>query len=496
MVQYSWNQRNHDALLWDYKVDLAGRNPIGKTVALGDMLLEQVPYEELPRWTVAQPWAFATFVAYETGEGYLSSEGIYDWPTLEEVMTYEGINAGATVQGVQAYTGSTIKKLEDTTRIQRDYVAGMSAESPQGLYRDILAGFRGEYADLNGPVWLSFSPVDARLHLVRTTRGVYNAGNGRRVVYRDLDGDGLVDSWQLYAGTQPVAQLLQTPGGLLYGASNRVTLLRADIPRELFRVQPPADHDEWAALGERLAANRRAFRPNDLEQMLKQFDGPLVEVSGATLSGYRSLGGGAYRFSLELQPEFSVSGPDLLGLAGLPPGTYVVTSAGAAGPFRVAAATAPVVSASLTGMTMRELGRGRLRLELQNEGLEDISEATLELWAATPGERPVRIVTQSVALLAQVPTEATVDWAPPRRGTWTVTPLLRLPDGGRLTLAPMDLTVLPGPAETPNVLLYVSSDRRMVAVAVLALEAVAALAAFTFWSRWSQPAAEPEGERR
>ena len=429
MVQFSWNQRNHGALLWDYKVDLAGRHELGKTVALGETLIEQVPHEELPRWTVERPWAFATFVAYETGEGYLSSEGIYDWPTLEEVMTYEGVYAGATLQGVQAYTGSSIKKLADTTQIQRDYVAGVSAELPESLYRDILAGFRGEYAELDGPVWLSFSPVDARLHLVGTKRGVYNAGSGRRVVYRDVDGDALVNSWELFTGTQPVAQLLQAPGVLLYGAADRVQLRRADLPRELFRVQPPADHDEWARLDARLTANRRSFRPDDLELMLRQFGGPGLEVSGASLSGYRSLEGGAYRFVLELRPGFAVAGTDFLELAGLPPGTYIVTSAGAAGPFRVDPATAPLVSVSLVGTTLRELEGGRLRLALLNEGLQDVQEATLEVWAAA-GERPGRIATQSVTLLSREPTAAVVDWAPPRSGVWALTPVLRLPDGG------------------------------------------------------------------
>jgi hypothetical protein len=317
------------------------------------------------------------------------------------------------------------------------------------------------------------------------------------VVYRDVDGDALVDSWELFTGTQPVARLLQAPGVLLYGAADRVQLRRADVPRELFRVQPPADHDEWTRLEARLTANRRGFRPDDLELMLRQFGGPLLEVSGASLSGYRSLEGGAYRFVLELRPGFAVAGADFLELAGLPPGTYLVTSAGAAGPFRVEPSTAPLVSVSLGGTTLRELEGGRLRLALLNGGLQDVQEATLEVWAAAGGEPPGRIATQSVTLLSQEPTAAVVDWAPPRSGVWALTPVLRLPDGERLTLATLELPVLPAAtAATANNVLYLSSGRTTASVAVLALEAVVGLTAYVFWSRWSLAARGAGGGRR
>ena len=146
------------------------------------------------------------------------------------------------------------------------------------------------------------------------------------------------------------------------------------------------------------------------------------------------------------------------------------------------------------GTTLRELEGGRLRLALLNEGLQDVQEATLEVWAAAGGVRPGRIATQPVTLLSREPTAAVVDWAPPRSGVWTLTPVLRLPDGGRLTLATLELPVLAAStAATANNVLYISSGRTTASVAVLALEAIVGLTAFVFWSRRSQPAREASG---
>ena len=98
MIQYSWSQRELSQPSWDYKIDLAGRNPITTAVAVGDLVVQQVPHDELPRWVRTQPWAFGTFVARESGD-YVSSEGIYEWSTLEGVVV--DINTGAAVPDAQ-----------------------------------------------------------------------------------------------------------------------------------------------------------------------------------------------------------------------------------------------------------------------------------------------------------------------------------------------------------------------------------------------------------
>ena len=48
---------------------------------------------------------------------------------------------------------------------------------------------------------------------------------------------------------------MQRPGVLVYATDVRVTLLKADVPAESFRMLPPTNHDAWAALGQQLGAN-------------------------------------------------------------------------------------------------------------------------------------------------------------------------------------------------------------------------------------------------
>ena len=494
MVQFSWNQRNHEELRWDYKVDLAGRNPIGRTVALGEFTVEQVPQEELPRWAVEHPWSFGTFVAFEGGEsyGYLSSEGIYEWSTLEGVLYYQGASAGEILQGLEAYTTHDIRSIPESEQVQRDYVAGADSKSPEDLYNIIRAGFRGEYSDINGLVAIYFSPVDARLHLSGATRGVYNAGNGRRVEYRNMDRDGHIDSWVLYSGKQQLAQLLQSRDYLLYGEADRVTLLRARVPRESFRAQPPADHDEWLRLGAQLEAHRRDFKPTDLGIMVDQFDGIRVDIDNAALSAYRPVGESGFRFVLDLGPGLRLAGPDVLGLVGRAPGRYVVTYDGA---FTVEPLTPPALSVALGEANLTEHQRGALRLSVWNDGLQDVSNATLEVWAAPAGGRPSLVGKQTVSLPGGGSTAATVEWAPPRGGWWTIAPQLLLESGGRVGFAPreLELMVQPAPAPTPRVVASISASPRTLPLAVLGLEWLAMLTGYTLWSLWGTSAGGRRG---
>jgi hypothetical protein len=475
MVQYSWNQQNHDALRWDYKVDLAGRNPITTTVSLGDMRIQQVPHDILPRWVMENPWGFATFVAYESGDGYLSSEGLYEWSTLEGVQSYGGMSAGSTLAGVQAYTGNNIQTIPNAERSQRDYLGGASAISPQGLYQSILAGFRGEYANINGPVWLYFSPIDARLHLVGADHGVYNMGS-RRVEYHNLSGGPFIDSWQVYLGSQIVGQLQQSRDFLLSALDGKVSLLRAAVPRELFRTQPPASHDEWVKLGAQLDANKRDLAPIDLTSMMGQFAGPQITISNADMTDYRPLGDAGFRFVLDLQPGYRTEGADLLPLAGLAPGKYVITYQGS---FTIEPLTPPVVSGAVVQAELTQLQPGTVAVALRNDGLQDIPSATLELWAAPVQGQSALVVTQTVALLAQTPITATIQWAAPANGVWSLTPQIRQPDGKLITFKAAEVHVFSGTSALPVALISATSAQQDRPVVLLGLLACAALAAIS-----------------
>lgn len=480
MVQYSWNQKDHKELRWDFKVDLAGRNALGRIVRLGDFLIEQVPHADLPRWVMTNPWVFATFVAYESGDGYLSSEGIYDWSTLEGVQRYEGIYAGSTLTGVGDYTSSNIDSIPNSERIQRDYVGGASSKSPEALYQSILAGFRGEYADLNGPIELYFSPIDARLHLVGATRGVYNIGNRRRVEYRNLDRDAYIDSWQFYEGSRQIAQLLYSRDYLIASGDDLVQLQPARVPAEHFRVQPPTNRDEWVRLGQQLDAHKRDFALNDFRAMLQQFDGPRIEIENAELHDYRPLNEGGFRFVLDLKPAFRVRGTDLLGVSGLRTGSFAVTYDGT---FTVAPLTPPVLSASLTSAPLRQLEPSTIRVVLRNDGLQDVPSATLELWAEPPSGQPMRIAEQEVAFLAQTSSTVTVEWAPTRAGQWILTPQIREPDGRRVAFDPSPVSILAATPDAPATLIGASTSLRALPFAALALISFGSIAASAMWQQ-------------
>ena len=71
---------------WDFGLSLTGSNPITSTVTFGEYPVQMVPHDDLPSWVVTRPWVNATLVATE-GRPYKSSEGIYEWSTLEGVVT-------------------------------------------------------------------------------------------------------------------------------------------------------------------------------------------------------------------------------------------------------------------------------------------------------------------------------------------------------------------------------------------------------------------------
>ena len=477
MVQYSWNQQEVKDLRWSYKVDVAGVNPIETTVRLGELAIQQVPHEALPGWVMAHPWAFGTFVAYESGEGYRSSEGLYEWSTLEGVDRY--LATGFDDMGY----------FNDSAARQRAYITGADPRSPADLYTGMRSGFRGEYANLNGPVALYFSPVDARLHLVGATRGVYNVDNNRRVEYRNLGGEG-IDSWRLYAGDRAVSHLVQAPDFLLYGSEQEVRLRRSTVPRELFRAQPPTDHDEFVALGAQIRANGRAFSADDLEAMFTQFGGAELRISNASLFDYRSLGGGAFRFVLDLGAGFRQDGHALFDLSGLPPGRYVVSFDGQ---FTVAPLSPPVLSAAIADTPLRQFAQNRVTLTLRNEGLEDQPQATLELWAVPPQGVEQRVAAQPVALLGRDSTMVRLVWVPPVPGEWELTVRVRTPGSEPTTLTGQTVTVLPVGRASAGAVLGASGRGVAQPVAFTVLILLALAAAVAFVHGWRLPARNARG---
>jgi len=499
MVQISWNQKNHEELRWDYKVDVAGRNAISQTVRVGEMLVEQIPHDRLPAWAVSQAWGLATLVAYETGNGYLSSEGIYDWSTLEGVQSYGGIYAGSTVSGVESYTSSNAHPIPRSEQVQRDYLGGVSADSPAGLYSSMLAGFRGEYADVDGPVWLYFSPIDARLHLAGANHGIYNAGNNRRVEYENLDSDAYIDSWRVFRGDEEVAGLRQASRFLVYNETDRIVLVQATVAQESFRTQPPVDRREWADLGDRLSTGERDFAPDDLAQMLQhlleQSRGATSTLTGARLRDYRPTGDG-FRFVLDLLEGYTASG-DMLPVHDLEPGVYVVEYEDG---FTVRPWSPPAISAEILAPTLTEGEMSAVPVVVRNAGLQDVPRATVELWSTAPSGESSLVASRTADLHGESDITLRFVWAPTSLGEWDLALRVIEPAGAKSPESSLlfdstaqregsgpraeQVMVAARAGAVPSAVFEATASPLALASSMLALGSAALLAGWAVWKHW------------
>jgi hypothetical protein len=455
IVRYSWDQDNNQS--WDYKLGLISRSSaISDTIALGDVTINALPYRALPAAMIDQPSDAITFVAQETG-GRWTSEGIYQW--------------------------------DDAPELSFGYLSGIESRQPNQAFTTIAAGFRGEVSlDLHQPPRLYFSPIDRKLHLHGATRGVLNMGSQGELRTADNDGDGYLDQWthtQVFTGTETItrsAQLNRSGSHLIYAADNEVLLRQASAPISAWESAPPVDHAGWEQLGQRLDQEQPAPPAADLRRMIEPFGGPELRISGAQLRDYRAHGD-LFRFTLELQPGFAVHGADLLDLAGLAPGGYVVTYDGA---LHVAPLSPPSLSAALTDAPQSELEPGLIGLSIRNDGLQDASNALLELWAQPAGGAATVVVSDTVSVLGQQSLSLRLAWTPPRAGAWTLTPKIRLADQSTVALQPAQVTIRPQTGVSARSVLLASASPRTLPAAALALAAFACTALAIIWRQWNR----------
>jgi hypothetical protein len=383
-IRYSWEQQQGQG--WSYKLGLLGRNPIDGQVQFPEFSLQTVPYEQFPTWVTTHSWDIATFAAVERG-WYDSTEGVYSW--------------------------------DPSGALRDQYYAGGSP--PSNAFKSIDYGVRGEYSLHSGTQpYLYFSPVDARLHLAGASQGLYNVDGNRRVVYQSLAGDGFIDSWQVFDGDQAVAQLVQRPGALLYAGDGRVTLLKADVPKETFRTLPPTSHDEWVTLGQQLDAHKRNLTGDDLGAMFGQFSGQRLALSGGALSDLRMTDTG-FRFILDLQPGFSPGNFPVSGIT--EPGRYVLDYDDTTGRFTAQPSSPPALSIEAVDAAARPTAFEpvRVSITLANGGLEDAQTVPLIVTATRSGSSPRAITQQTVDLLGPEQKVVPVSWTPPGPGDWMVT---------------------------------------------------------------------------
>ena len=355
-VRYSWDQDNDGD--WDYKIGLFGRHNINSVVELPEFALKISSYENLPIWVLGNGWEAATFVASQEGT---PGEGIYEWDFSPWVSQ-------------QYFTGRS--EMYVPPRQPQAIGSGL----PFNELDQIGTGFRGEYQlnNSNKPM-LYLSSIDNLLHLKWAEQGIWRLNEYQIIKLSNLDNDETIDAWsrevklikaeedvstQVLSDTDPATQsgdkaavlvdmeaqpdvieeLYALDRHLLYGNDSGVTLLETDYEPVLLETLPPSDKETWETLSTQLAANEDQRRdPTNFRTWIEAFSGSQSEITGASLANVRIIDDG-FRFEITLGPGYKTAGTDLLGIAGRPPGTYVVRYDDA---FHIEPATPPELELAL-----------------------------------------------------------------------------------------------------------------------------------------------------
>lgn len=413
---FSWHHTNLGSLKWDYKLQFAGLHELpSTTVAFKDFALREVPFEDMLWEYTTRQWAYATFVAAESNNSE-SSEGILEWGNIEGVTT--------DVTDIQHTT------IWGADRAHKAYLLGETDVGPARFYTDIRIGFRGEFGELNGPGQLYFSPIDHKLHLFKARMGMWKLNDTSEIRYGNLDDDPYIDQWtfnHVITGTQPVTitrQLAVADSHLIYSGDDAVVIRRVSVDPSLFETVPPRDRDEWEALGNKLSAQKPEFSPDDFLTMLRQFDGPEIQIEGATAMDYRPTNDGGFRFVLELTPGYRVSGSDLLGLDGLSPGKYIIEKHD--GTFIVSELTPPDLEIDLPPSALLQGPTGQFQtnqivFEVGNNGWQDASDVIVT--GEATGENGKRIVfgNKETSIASGAVERVSFDWVPDSPGSHTIT---------------------------------------------------------------------------
>lgn len=441
-IRYSWNQTNSSGFSWDYKLGLAGRNTITSTVHVGDFAYGGIPYVEMPTWAAHTKWDYASFVARE-GANFLSSEGIYAWAPVENLV-------------------------DDDPMVLSRYLAGETNADIRAGFQSLSPGWRGDFTpNLQAQPYLYFSSIDHKLHLLKANQGVWQIDDTTQIRYRNLDGDPYLDQWMYThasVGAQTVTETRQlniAGSHILYADDSSVAIRQTQVRSSIFEVLPPTNHAEWQALGSTIEAAKSNIEPTDFRAMLEQFAGSELRITGATLRDYRPVGTNGFRFVLDLQPGFTVNGDQLIDLATLRPGSYAVRYDGA---FHVEPLSLPILAlhAPANGLAAEPavaLRTGQLHLQLSSDAASaDAPTVAVRAEALAPDGQAQPIGEQQVAVLAGETTPLTFEWAPPAAGDWQIrvtaitTPTLDAPPmtahfKAALLVAP---AALPSPAESAS----------------------------------------------
>jgi hypothetical protein len=407
-IGYDWNLFGPATLRWDYKISVAGDQRIDSVVRFDDFGLRTVPYDDLPEWVTSHEWKLTTLLARE-GEGYQSSEGLYEW------MANTGDDPEGDPERAFAATEATL-----------GYMFGASVVVPDAFFQNAHVGFRAERRlERQGRPELYLSAIDKKLHLVGAEAGVWNVDGRTSIHYDNVMGTDHLDHWQVRDGDAVRSELYALPGWLLYQDHQRVLLKKTDVTPALLVTEPPTDRTSWSAMAKAVAGNAPDFAPDDLLSMYQHIRGRTWRVQGASISAVRPTKGG-FRFLIDLRANARIPASLPFSLSRDTTGPVVVEHSKG---WRTDPLTPAAIALSLDVSSATALRENAVRVRLSNTGLDDVRRGALELVAATPeGD-------SSVVDLAEVSVDGagtisrSLMWVPRAGGTWTLTARLRLPDG-------------------------------------------------------------------
>jgi hypothetical protein len=476
--RYSWKMTNGKP--WDYSLDVAGTYVYSQSITIGDEQLVGVPPKEAPEWVMSKTWPVVTFV--EAVGSYGSSEGIYFY-TAQSNSNWWWLDG--TYRDVPSYFEAPY--LQPDLRVTK--------------YSDeaLPENFRGEYsATYFRKPTTYFSPIDNRVHLQYAQGGVWNLGDNQVLRVKNLNGDAYIDAWireqtlqQQPNPNDPNEPPRALPGKteealyvlgeyLIYSGPNGSQLRKLNAAPASLEMAPPKDKAGWQAFRDEIGPLREQGRdPSNLRGWLPAIGGPALLSTHGQMRDVRVTEDG-FRFIVDLQPGFQYR--NIGGKRDLKSGSYAVFYE--QGRFTMQPLTPPALSATLFPSEFRHLTAGALQVALRNDGLQDVRDATLELWTASPrGERTLAL-SATVDLLAGLPVTTTLNWAPAAAGDWTLTPSIREADGGTTAFAPVKVTVLPTRAAPTGEVVSKSTSIPVAPFALLGLVAFAAVAAMVVWRHW------------
>ena len=421
-VRYSWNQANADGLAFDFKLGLVGTQSIGKKVRFGPFDIAMIPWQDLPGWIISQEWQTATFIAVE-GINYQSSEGIYEW-------------APAT-----SADGSA-----------EEFVTGRIDDAPTEMFHELRIGVRGEYTtDLGGKPWLYISPIDRKLHLVGASTGHWKLDEDKIIHYRNNLGD-YFDEWWVEKEGRVIERLLVLENHLLYAAGEQFSIKKTNDISPPQRYLPPANHQDWQRLSEKLENNSGAFDSSNLAEIFGQFAGQEQTIVGINLLD-ASISKDGLRFTMELRSDYNTSGSTILDIEELEPGAYVaIYQDQSLSLSRMTPATIMLTSEFQEDNSVVVAKPYAIMTQIRNSGLEEAVDLHLvaEAWQ---GESRVRFADDSINAPSNSETNKIYTWHPPRKGKWHVA--ISIYDDTGDILSTTELTVLvglPQPLRLPNLL--------------------------------------------